>query len=115
MQRSKRAIRRAVLGRMFDLIEQTYGMEMNREQFTGGTLSHHEIDAILSFRSDPRLEELRGALERIEDGTFGVCIGCKHEIAEKTLESDPARRMCPVCEREFSKPAMPQLFSWIHQ
>ena len=96
-------MRRAVLCRMFDLLEQTYGIEMDREEFVGGRVSHHEIDAVLAFKSDTHLEELRGALERIDDGTFGVCIGCKKGIDQRLLDEEPARRMCEECEKEYNR------------
>lgn len=115
MKRSKRTLRRVVLGRMFELLDRSYGIDMSREQFVGSALSHHELEAILSFKSDPQLEELHGALARIDDGTYGVCIGCKKEIGEEILAAEPARRMCAACEQEFNKPAMHADHSWMHQ
>ena len=103
MKRSIRAMRRAVLCRMFDLLEQTYGIDVNREEFVGGGVSLHGIDAALAFKSDPRLEELRGALERIDEGSFGVCIGCKSPISWRLLDEEPARRMCEKCEQEYNR------------
>jgi len=103
MQRNKRAMRRAVLARMFDLLEESYGVDISREEFVGEMISPHEVDALLSFKSDTRLVELRGALERINDGSFGICIGCKTEIELELLQREPARRMCARCEREFSR------------
>jgi hypothetical protein len=101
-----RSMRKAVLSRMFDVLERTYGITVRREEFIGGSLSPHEIEGILSFKSDPRLDELHDALHRIEEGTYGVCIGCKHDIGQPILKEDPTRRMCNVCEQEYSKPVM---------
>ncbi len=103
MKRSIRAMRRAVLCRMFDILEQTYSIDVNREEFVGGGVSLHGIDAALAFKSDPRLEELRGALERIDDGSFGVCLGCKSPISWRLLDEEPARRMCEKCEKEYNR------------
>ena len=96
-------MRRAVLYRMFDLLEQTYGIDVNREEFVGEGVSLHGIDAALAFKSDPRLEELRGALERIDDGSFGVCLGCRSPISWRLLDEEPARRMCEKCEKEYNR------------
>lgn len=115
MKRSKRSLRQVVLGRMFELLDRSYGIDMSREQFVGTALSHHELEAILSFKSDPQLEELHGALSRIDDNTYGVCIGCKQSIAEEVLVVDPARRVCVACEREFNKPVLHAEQSWLHQ
>jgi len=103
MKRSRRAMRRVVLYRMFDILEQSYGIDVNREEFVGDRMSLHEIDAALAFKSDSRLDELRGALERLDDGSFGVCIGCKTEIDWKLLDKEPARRMCEKCEKEYNR------------
>jgi hypothetical protein len=103
MKRSRRAMRRAVLCRMFDILEQTYGIDENRQEFIGERVSLHEIDAVLAFKSDPHLDELRGALERINDGSFGVCIGCKTEIDQRLLDEEPARRICEKCEKEYNR------------
>jgi len=96
-------MRGVVLRRMFDLLEQTYGIDVDRDDFAGERTSLHEIDAVLAFKSDPRLVELRGALERIDDGSFGVCIGCKSDIDQRLLDEDPACRMCGKCESEYNR------------
>jgi len=54
-------MRSLVLSRMFDLLDQTYGIDIDREEFVGERASLHEIDAVLAFKSDPHLDELRGA------------------------------------------------------
>lgn len=44
-----------------------------------------------------RIEALRAALKRIEDGTFGECLACGEEIAPARLEADPALTTCIDC------------------
>jgi len=102
MRMSARAMRRVVLRRLFDVLEQRYGIELDRVAFSADSVSLHEIDAALSFKSDPCLEELRGALDRIDDGSYGVCIGCKTPIGWRLLVDEPARRMCEKCEQEYN-------------
>jgi len=102
MKKDKRAMRRVILSSLYDQLKTQYTIEWSRESFVGGHLSLPQIDAVLAFKSDPRLEELRGALSRLESGTFGVCCCCKSAINERLLESDPARRFCPLCESRFS-------------
>ena len=96
-------MRRAVLSRMFDVLEQTYGMDADRRDFVEERVSLHEVDAVLAFRSDPRLDELRGALEHIDVGSFGLCFGCKSEIDQRLLEEEPARRLCEKCEKRYNR------------
>lgn len=100
--KSKRVLRRAILVRLYDHLQDAYGLEWPRESFVSGHLTLHEIDALLAFKSDQRIDELRGALERLEQGLFGTCIACKREIDQDLLEVDPAMRLCEQCERLYS-------------
>jgi len=102
VMKSKRVLRRAILVRLYDHLQDAYGLEWPRESFVGGQLALREIDALLAFKSDPRIDELRGALERLEEGSFGRCIACKRDIDQELLEVDPAMRLCEQCERLYS-------------
>jgi RNA polymerase-binding transcription factor DksA len=61
-----------------------------------------EIHALMAFRNDPILEELRGALSRVDNGTFGICLGCKRTMAPALLTNDPMRRFCFECEGKLN-------------
>ena len=41
--------------------------------------------------------EVEAALERVEDGTYGVCEQCGGPIGEARLEALPATRTCITC------------------
>lgn len=43
------------------------------------------------------LADVQGALERIEDGTYGVCDECGAKIAEARLEALPYTPYCIAC------------------
>jgi RNA polymerase-binding protein DksA len=45
------------------------------------------------------LEEIDQALERIEQGTYGVCENCHREISRARLEALPYTRYCIRCAR----------------
>jgi RNA polymerase-binding transcription factor DksA len=102
VMKSKRVLRRAILVRLFDHLQDAYELDCPREAFVNGQLALREIDALLAFKSDPRIDELRGALDRLEHGVFGGCIACKREIDPELLEVDPAMRLCEQCERLYS-------------
>lgn len=102
MKKSKMELRHLVLSRMYDQLEGQFSLGWSREDFVGGRLSLHEIDAALAFKSDPQIEELRHALDRIENGTFGYCIACKGRITLELLNADPTRRVCPACEQRLN-------------
>lgn len=44
-----------------------------------------------------RLEAIKRALERIENGTYGVCINCNKPIPKKRLDAMPEAEMCLDC------------------
>lgn len=101
MKKSKRMIRRQILSRMYDFLQDQYAIFYPRETFLSGELSIHDLDALLAFKSDSQLEELRNALDRLEDGSYGICISCKAHISQKMLDRDPVQRICSECEQKF--------------
>lgn len=48
--------------------------------------------------SDER-EELLLALQRVDDGTYGICGECDRPIAPERLDVMPATRWCVTCVR----------------
>jgi RNA polymerase-binding transcription factor DksA len=42
-------------------------------------------------------EEVHSALDRLEDGTFGICEACGEQISEERLEAIPYARYCVTC------------------
>lgn len=55
------------------------------------------VSAWLAFKSEPRLNELRLALERIERDEYGVCIFCKGRISLTVLRQAPTAHFCDSC------------------
>src|ERR1700732_4502984 len=49
-------------------------------------------------RDSLRLREIRAALERINSGSFGICLNCEEEIAAKRLAAVPWTALCIVCQ-----------------
>jgi RNA polymerase-binding transcription factor DksA len=102
MQKGRQAMRRVVLRALFEHLEESYNLEFPHEASFRNNLAPHQIDALIAFKSDERLDALRGALDRLDRGTFGTCLSCKRSIEQKLLDQDPSRVMCAVCERKFS-------------
>jgi len=44
------------------------------------------------------LQQVRAALERIRDGSFGICMDCEHTISPKRLEAVPWALRCIRCQ-----------------
>ena len=49
------------------------------------------------------IQKLNEALERIEDGTFGICEMCGKKISEKRLMARPVTTLCIECKTEQEK------------
>lgn len=44
------------------------------------------------------ISKITEALERIDKGTYGVCVECGEDISEKRLETRPETTMCVACK-----------------
>lgn len=66
-----------------------------------------ELNVSLDFRfreRDSRLvQKIKEALERLEDGSFGVCEECEEEISEKRLIARPIATLCIKCKEKQEK------------
>jgi DnaK suppressor protein len=49
------------------------------------------------------LQQIREALGRIEDKTYGTCINCENLIQPKRLEAVPWTGLCVQCQDLFEK------------
>jgi DnaK suppressor protein len=49
-------------------------------------------------RQSVRLREVIIALERIDGGSFGICLNCEEEIGAKRLAAVPWAAFCIVCQ-----------------
>jgi DnaK suppressor protein len=50
-------------------------------------------------RDSHRMREVRTALQHIDAGTFGICIGCLENISPKRLAAVPWASSCIVCQK----------------
>jgi DnaK suppressor protein len=54
----------------------------------------------LRGREKAFLEKIQKALNKIDDGTFGVCEECSEEISAKRLEARPETTLCIRCKED---------------
>ena len=59
-----------------------------------------EIDYTLEENAAHVLTAIDAALERIEEGTFGVCTRCGRPISPERLEARPWASLCIDCQRQ---------------
>ena len=67
-----------------------------------------EINFILSDRERVKLKQIDDALERLDDGSYGVCESCGLEIAEERLVAMPFSRLCRDCQQDEEREAKSQ-------
>ncbi len=53
-----------------------------------------------------QLTQVRSALERLEEGTFGECLHCGKMIGEKRLEALPWTPYCIACQEKIENGQM---------
>jgi DnaK suppressor protein len=62
----------------------------------------HATERELAIRSLDRdsdlLRNVRAALGRMEEGSFGVCLHCDEDISPKRLAAVPSTAFCIVCQ-----------------
>lgn len=61
----------------------------------------------LDERSRRLVEEIRAALARIDDGTYGDCEECGEPINPARLEALPTARRCVDCQEALERAAQP--------
>jgi len=67
-----------------------------------------EISFILSDRERSKVKNIDDALERMEEGSYGVCDACGLEIAEERLTAMPFTRLCRDCQQDQEREARSQ-------
>ena len=67
------------------------------------TISNRHLLMSLSENERDKLIEVDEALDRIENGTFGICEECEEAIALKRLEAIPNARYCVRCKESLEK------------
>jgi DnaK suppressor protein len=69
-----------------------------------GDQASAEIDRSFMLRLRGReqrlLKKIEAAIDKIDNGTFGVCESCGEEINVKRLEARPVTNMCIFCKTE---------------
>ncbi len=59
-----------------------------------------EINFILTDRDRGKLQAIEDALDRVEEGSYGLCESCESEIAEGRLLALPFTRVCVQCQAD---------------
>jgi RNA polymerase-binding transcription factor len=67
------------------------------DSFRGGTQAEGGLAVALETRMFDRRQILDSAMQRLETGTYGVCVGCRNPIPYGRLLVMPAAAYCVGC------------------
>ena len=64
------------------------------------TVEHQESVGLSISRLARRASEVRSALERVQEGNYGLCEGCGNRIPARRLVAVPTTTTCLLCQYE---------------
>ena len=65
--------------------------------------SDRNFELRIRDRERKLIGKIKDALQRIDDGTFGICEDCGEEISEERLKARPVTTLCIDCKTKQEK------------
>ena len=65
--------------------------------------SDRNFELRIRDRERKLIKKIKDALQRLEDGTFGICEECGEEISEERLMARPVTTLCINCKEKQEK------------
>lgn len=87
-------------GSLDDEVEEVAATADDHLANTASATLGREIDYTLGDNAEQVISEIDAALQRIEDGIYGVCASCGQEIPPARLEANPWASLCIDCKRK---------------
>ena len=84
-------------------LEHETGSDITSFAEAGTDSNDRETALRLAGGESEMLHAVEEALQRIEEGTYGVCTDCDEPIPIKRLEVFPAAKRCVECKSKFEK------------
>jgi len=63
----------------------------------------HMISFSLRDKERETIQEIREAIRRIDEGTFGICRECNKRISKKRIMANPSTTLCIDCKKKEEK------------
>lgn len=111
MKQNFETIKKMLLQRKIDLEQEL--TQLSQQKFSDGQVEDPGDQALSSTMEslkvslqDTERQELGRivqALQKIEDGTYGVCMDCGQAISERRLNSYPNAARCISCQEAFEE------------
>ena len=61
-------------------------------------IADNMVEHQLGYSESKLLEKIEYALQRLDEGTYGICEGCKKEISIARLKAKPSVSLCIDCQ-----------------
>ena len=69
----------------------------------GSSLSEADRTEAILLSARGQRDGVLAALARIEDDSYGQCVGCGHQIPEGRLEARPDASRCVGCQSKYAR------------
>lgn len=90
--------------RIFQTEESMYAMDADRDIERTDRVQEEAAEVALTALDEQgrrEIEEIRAALGRIDEGTYGVCAACGEDISPARLSAMPMARRCVPCQERL--------------
>jgi DnaK suppressor protein len=71
----------------------------------------HEFSILISARDKEKLAAIEETLEKIREGTYGMCEDCGDKIGWERLKAMPLAKLCVTCQSHLEKETAHQKFA----
>ena len=68
-----------------------------------GDERERELSLLLSGRDKEKLHAIHAALEKLKEGTYGICEECGDKIGPGRIKVMPLAQLCVACQAKFEK------------
>lgn len=92
--------RAVVISRMESLAQNSLDFELETD---GVPPSGFEREQAISAMLDSRLSDIDNALNKVSDGSYGICTTCAQPIPPRRLEALPFATYCVSCQSAADK------------
>jgi len=108
-KKSLLTMRGEILSKAKKLKEDSYTLGTDGIQDMADAASNsYNVDILMSISDNDLnlLKDIDNALDKIKNGTYGICEECEEKISEKRLEANPVARYCITCKRMMEEKGM---------
>jgi DnaK suppressor protein len=95
-------VKKAMGDKLEEDVRMTFDLLKDNPDKSVDELLKHVDARIIGNRSE-EIDDIDSALNKLEEGTYGVCEECGEDIPSKRLEAVPAALYCVPCQNEIDR------------